>query len=799
METIFQDIRYGARMLIRNPGFTLIAVITLALGVGANTSIFGLVNALLLKPLPYQDSDRLVVAYSRTQNEPRGEVSYADLKDWREQNQSFSHLSAFTTQSVNLTGRAEPGRLIGGFVSADFFKLLAVDAAVGRSFTSKEDLPGAERVAIVNHLVWRDRFGSDPALIGQALILNGQSYTVIGVMPQGFRSPYSDVDVWTPIQNYPGFSIDRKSGFVGVIGRLKDGATIKSAQADLESIAGRLSRQYPDSNRDRGVAVFILQDLLVEGIRPSLLTLFRVVICVLLIACANVANLQLARATSRTQEFALRSALGASRWRITRQILTESLMLALMGAVLGSLIGWWGIDALRTEKSLNLLPNVVVDFDLVVFAFTMGATLLTGLIFGLIPAFRASRPDLNQDLKDGSKSAGVGRNRSRMGKTLVVAEIALSLGLLIAAGLMIRSFLKLQGVDPGFNPNNVLTLEYRGQRTKYTDAKQQLQYHEQILERVNALPGVVSAGLTAGMPQSGNLMWTNFTLPDRAAPPAGQEPRSQLNRVDRRYFQTMETPVLKGRNFNEQDRLDAPLSAVINQTMARRYWPGEDPIGRRIYLLDSKKEATIIGLVGDVKQFSLDEASTPQIYLAYEQEPYLFATLAVRTTNDAAAFSKAVRDAIWTVDADQPVWKVRTLEFLYQRSLAPQRFQMRLLFLFSMLALILAAIGIYGVMSYAVNQRTQEIGVRLALGARGEDILRLIIGQGMRLALLGAALGVLLSLGATRLMSQLLFDVEPLDPITFTLVPVVLLLVAFLACYLPARRASKVDPVTALR
>jgi len=799
MQSFWQDLRYGTRALLKAPGFTLTAILMLALGIGANTAIFSVVNAALLRPLAFKQPEQLMMVFSKTSGEARGSVSVPDLLDWRAQSQSFSQLSAVTPQSVNLTGRAEPGRVIGGFVSADFFKTLGVEPALGRAFLPGEDQAGAERVAIVNPVVWRDRFGADPGLVGQTLTLNGQLFTVVGIMPEGFRFPYSDIDVWMPVQFHPGYSLNRKSAAVEVIGRLKPGVTERQAQAEMETIAARLAQQYPETNKDRGVTLVNLQEMVVERLRPLLLVLLGAVGFVLLIACANVANLMLGRAVGRSKELALRAALGASRFRLVQQLLTESLMLSLAGGAAGLLIGVWGMDALAASGGIVLPFGVKVKLDPVVFGFTFGMTLLTGVLFGLLPALRFSRPDLNDALKEGGRSSGANLGRSRLRSALVVAQVALAIVLLTGAGLMVRSFVNYLRVDPGFDPKNLLTLEYRVPRNKYPEPKQQQQFHEQVVARVSALPGVESAATVMSVPHGAGIGESGFVLPDRAAPPEGQEPRAQVNRTDGNYFRAMRIPLLKGRVFSAQDQPDAPRAIVINQTMARRFWPNEDPIGKQVHLLSPDVQATVIGVVGDIKHFSLDEPELSQLYLAYAQRPDIFASLVVRTSGDALGFSNAVRGAIWSIDKDQPVWKVRTMEFLLDRSLGGQRFMVRLLGVFSLLALALAAVGIYGAMSYAVSQRTNEIGIRMALGAQTGDVLRMVIGQGMALAMTGVAIGLLAALGLTRLMANQLFGVSATDPLTFTGIALLLISVALLACYLPAQRAAKVDPMIALR
>ena len=803
MQTLWQDLRYGARMLLKQPGFTLVAILTLALGIGANTAIFSVVNAALLRSLPYDQADQLVAVFVRTQKDPREYVAWPDLLDWRAQNQSFAQLAAFVPQSVNLTARSgsqvEPGRVIGGFVSADFFPMLKVAAAQGRAFLPGEDSVGAAPVAVISYETWRDRFGADPHLLGQTLTLNNQPFTVVGVMPAGFRAPYSDIEMWLPIQYYPNFSLERKTASAGVFGRLKAGVSMQQAQTELDTIAARLAQQYPETNKERGVNLVGLQTLLNEQLKPALLVLFGAVGFVLLIACANVANLLLSRAVARARELALRAALGASRARLLRQLLTESLLLALASGVIGLLIGVWGMDALAANGAANLPPLFVVKLDSTVFGFTLCATLLTSLFFGLLPAWRFSQPDLNETLKEGGRSGGTNPARNRLRGLLVVAQVALSLVLLAGAGLMVRSFVNLLRVEPGFDPNNVLTLEYRVPRNKYPEPQQQWRFHEQVVARVQALPGVESAAAVMAIPHGGNAGGSGFTLPDRAASPTGQEPRAQTNRADSYYFHTMKIPVLQGRVFTAQDQTQTPPVVVINQTMARQYWPQGDAVGQQVHLLSPDLTATVIGVVGDIRHLSLDESAQPQVYLAYAQQPHIFASLVVRTRGDANSFANAVRGAIWSVDSEQPVWKVRTLEFLLQRSLGGQRFLLQLIGALAVLALVLAAVGIYGVIAYAVSQRTHEIGIRLALGAQPRNILQMVLGQGLKLALLGIACGVMTALALTRLMKTLLFGVGATDPLTFGAVALLLLLVVLLACWIPARRATKVDPLIALR
>jgi putative ABC transport system permease protein len=800
MESLLRDIRYAIRGLLRRPAFSGIIVLTLMIGIGANTAIFSVVNAVLLRPLPLEDARQLVMLFSKDSKNPRTWVTYPDLRDWQEQNRVFSDVAGFVPQSVNLTGTEEPTRVIGSFVTGNFFKTLKVVVAQGRSFSPDEDRIGAPRVVIVSHSTWTNRFGSDPNLLGKILTLNGQPFTVVGILPESFHFQISDSDVWMPLQYYPNFTQDRRQTTSAVVARLKPGININQAQAEMETIANRLGQQYKDTNSDRSVLVQPFQEVAVEGFGPLLWVLLAAVSFVLLIGCANVANLLLARAASRQKEFALRAALGASRAQLARQLIAETLVLALVGGALGLVAGVWATRLLVANSPSPLPPGVEAKVDLTVLLYTLGVSLITGLIFGLAPAVRFSRPDVQQTLKDGSRGAD---SQSRVRGLFVVTQLALSLMLLIGSALMIKSFLKLMKVEPGFNSANLLTMEYRLPRTRYPELPQQWNFHRQVTEQVRALPGVQSAAVILALPYSGNGGSISFVPLDGPQPAKGQEPQAQRNLADPSYFATMQVPLLKGRVFSDQDQAGQPPVAVINQTMARRYWPRDNPIGQSVRLLGDSiikdSTATIVGVVGDVKHYGLDDRSEPQIYVPYAQNPFIFATLVVRTEVEPTSMANAVRKAVWSVDKDQPVWKVRTLQSLIDLSIGPRRFTMWLLIGLATLALLLAAIGLYGVMSYTVTQCTHEFGIRMALGAGEFDILRLVLRRGMVLTIIGVATGLVAAFGLTRLLTSLLFDVKATDAFTFVAVPLSLIGVALLASYLPARRATKLNPLTALR
>ena len=802
---LWQDLRYGLRTLRKSPGFTVVAVLALALGIGADSAIFSVVNTVLLRPLPYQDPDRLVMVWEDATKAgyPRNTPAPANYIDWREQNQVFEGMAAIANISFNLTGDGEPERIDGRRVSASLFPLLGVEPHLGRVFLPEEDQPGANRAVIMSYGLWQRRFGSDPDITGKQLTLNGESFTVVGVMPPHFQFPSREDELWIPIAFGPNESATRGGHYLEVIARLKHGVTLQQAQAEMNTIAARLQQQYPESNTDVGATVISLHEQLVGDIKPALLVLLGAVGFVLLIACANVANLLLARAAVRQKEIALRIALGASRARLIRQFLTESLLLAAIGGVVGMLLALWGVNLLKAFIPENISQVKAITIDAYVLGFTLLVSLLTGLIFGLAPATQASNFNLNETLKEGGRDTAAGSRGKRLRSLLVIAEVAVSLVLLIGAGLLINSFLRLRSVDPGFRADNLLTMRIVLPRLKYPEQPQRTAFYAELLSRVEALPGVQAAAVTNWIPLVSQGDSVGFSIEGRPEPAAGQIPIAVTRVISPHYFSTMGIQLLQGRQFNEQDRADTPRTVVINETMARRYWPGEDPLGKRITTgspADPASWRTIVGVAQDVRQFQLNADPRPQIYLPYEQPVFFQPTnLVIRTGIEPLSLAATVRRTVWEIDRDQPVSNVRTMEDVLSESIARQRFSMLLLGIFAALALALAAVGLYGLMSYAVAQRTREIGIRMALGAQARDVLRLVVAQGLKLVLVGVVIGLVVAYMLTRLMSSLLFGVSATDPTTFIAISLMLLCVAVLASYIPARRATKVDPLVALR
>jgi putative ABC transport system permease protein len=799
MQILLQDLRYGARMLIKKPVFTIIAVITLALGIGANTAIFSVVNAVLLRTVPYHNSNRLVVLSAVVPSGDRDVLSVLEVQDFQTRMHSLEDLTAFQSQSVNLTGGERPDRVRGAFVSANFFKVFNLAPVVGRTFAEGEDRQGGAKLAVINERMWQERLNGARNLEAKSLILNGEPYSVIGVVPTSFKHPFdADVEVWLPAANFPGNNGKRDARFAFGFGHVKPGVQLSQAQAEAATIASQLAQAYPKENAGRGAKVELFREVMVVRVRPMLWLLFAAVGVILLIACANLANLLLARGLARQREIAVRAALGASRWRLIRQLLTETTLISLAGGAGGLLLAHWGLYALL-KLPQNFVRTEDAALDTRVLLFALGLSVLTGWLFGLVPALQLAKPELQSFLKEGARGSGEGARWNRVRGAFVVAQVALSLLLLVSAGLLIRSFDKLLHVDVGFKPERLLTLEYRLPRTKYREPAAQWQFHRHVIERIQEVPGVQSVSLVRGLPFSGNGATTAIVLPDRELPAPGTEPEVMFNTAMPNYFETIGIPFIKGRLFGPQDQLNSPPVLIINQTMAQRFWPDQDPLGKQVKFVEDGTTGTVVGVVGDAKHYWLDDESRPQMYNSYTQQPGFFATVVVRTTVEPMALSESVRQALWKVDADQPMWKVRTVEFLVNRSVADRKFLMALMGIFASLALVLTMIGLYGVISYLVNQRTQEIGIRMALGAQMGDILRMVLKQGMVLVLIGVALGLGAAWLMTRLMIRLLYQVSATDPLTFVSIALLLIVVALLACYLPARRATKVDPLVALR
>ena len=799
METLIHDLKYGVRMLMKKPVFTLIAVVTLALGIGANTAIFSVVNAVLLRALPYHKSDQLVVLSSTNAAGERQGLSFPEVQDFKGRMQTLEDLTAFQSQSVNVTGGDRPDRLRGAFVTSNFFKVFNLNPVLGRTFLDGEDRQGAERLVVVNERVWRERLKGEPNLAAQKLVLNGEPYSVIGVVTDKFKPPVDpEVEMWMPVSHFPGNPSEREARFLMAMGHLKDGAGMDQARSEAGLIAEQLAQAYPKESAGRGARVEALRELVVGRVRPMLWLLFAAVIVILLIACANLANLLLARGIARQREVAVRAALGASRWRLIKQLLTETTLIGLFGGVGGLLLAHWGLFALL-KLPQNFINPQDAALDTRVLLFALAISLITGWLFGLVPALQLARPQLQSFLREGTRGGGEGSRWNRVRGAFVVVQVALSLLLLVSAGLLLKSFDKLLRVDVGFKTERLLTLEYRLPRNKYGEVVNQSNFHHQVVDRMKEIPGVESASLVRALPFSGNGLTVEITLPDREPAPQGSQPEVLFNTAMPNYFETMGMPLLKGRSFGNEDKSNTPRVLVVNETMANRFWPNQDPLGKQIKFVRSGETATVIGVVGDAKQFWLDEEKIPQVFNTYSQDPGLFATAVVRTSVEPTSLTEPLRQAIWKVDPDQPMWKIRTVEFLVNRNTADRKFLMALMGIFATLALVLTIIGLYGVVSYLVNQRTQEIGIRMALGAQAADIMRMVLKQGMVMVLTGVALGLGASWMLTGLMSRLLYQVSATDPATFGGIALLLIAVALIACLIPARRATSVDPLKALR
>ncbi len=804
MDSLIQDLRYSARTLRKSPGFTLVAVLTLGLGIGANTAIFSVVNAVLLRPLPYRDPRRLVLVTERMPQFPQMMVAYADFLDWRAGSRSFEDLAVYNRyRNLSLTGDGEPERIPTAFVTANLFGVLGVRPALGRELRPADDLRGAGKVAVLSDGFWRRRFGADPRIVGREVTYDGERYTIVAVMPRGFAFA-AGVEQWVPIGPFIDdnwMSRNQHNGLVAV-GRLKPGVTLDGATADLAAVARRLEEAYHATNAKVGVAVHALSELAVGGIRPTLLALVGAVGFILLIACANLAHLTLARASRRRREVAIRGALGASAGRLARQCVTESVVLSLWGGALGLLIAWWGTGLLRTYGAGRVPRAMEIGVDGWVLAFTAGIALLTGLAFGLVPARQAGHSSVHDALKEGARSGDAGPGRARLRAALVAIEVALSFVLVIASGLLVRSIAILQRVNPGFEPSQVLTANIELAPGRYTPSGGAQIFFRQVLDRLRATPGVRYAGATSPMPFGLGGWQTGITVEGMPEPGPGQNPLIDAAKVSGDYFRAMGIPLQEGRFFSNLDDDRTEGVVIVNAAMARRFWPGRSAIGGRIHFGGPGSATpwmTVVGVVGDVKQGALEAEVRPTFYLSYLQQPVNGLTLVLRTTDTPERLVPALREAVRTVDPDQPIFGVETLQGLVADSEATRRFILSLFGLFAGLALVLAAVGTYGVMSSLVAQRTREMGVRIALGAGAPRVLGMVMGQGMGAVALGLVAGTMVALALMRGVAKLLYGVSATDPLTFAAASLLLAGVGALACYLPARRAARVDPVVALR
>ncbi len=805
---MFNDLKFAIRSLLKRPGFALVVIVTLSLGIGANTAIFSVVNAVLLSPLPYKDPERLMAVWAKSTNRnlTNQPVSFLNYTDWKEQNQSFEQLAAIRAESLSLTGQGEPERINGVRVTVNILSTLGVKPALGRDFLPEEGQPEKASAALIGYGLWQRRFGGDPNLIGQTLTLDAKPYTVIGVLPPwlkypGLMMPQTGADIWIPYLVSPSQNV-RTFANLRLVGRLKPGVTTAQAQTDVDVVARRLEQQYPRENSNVGIGMVSLQEQLVGNVRLALLILLGAVGLVLLIACVNVANLMLARAAGRRSETAVRAALGASRWRLVRQLLTECVLLSLAGGLAGILLAYAGIAWVKTLNVASLPRLEEISIDLKVLAFTLAASTVTGLIFGLLPSLQFSVIELNESLKGGRKGAGGGGHHRRWLRGLVMMEIALALVLLVGAGLLLRSFQRIIEADTGFNPRNVLTLNVPLPQTTYRDQQRQLQFYENALAKLNALPGVESASGIFKIPLVG-LATLGFSIEGKPLPP-GDKPNSDYRTITPDYFRTLGIPLRQGREFKERDKADAPDAVIINEELARRFFPGETAVGKRLQLAtEETRFREIVGVVGNVPLTNLDAPIDPAIYTPMAQNTWpqalRISAFAIRTRVEPRTLLAAIRKELHSIDSSLPVTQVQTMEEIVHNSLAQRRFNLILLMIFAAVAGVLAVVGIYGVMAYNVTQQTHELGIRLALGAQQSEILKMVIGDGAKLALAGVSIGLAGALALTRLMAGLLFGVSVTDPLTFVAIALALMAVSIAATLIPARRASRVNPIIALR
>jgi predicted permease len=812
METLWQETRYAWRMLLKKPGFTLTALLTLALGIGANTVMFSLVNAVILRKLPFKDPNRLVWVWSTRTDRDKAFFSIPNLIDYRDQNQTLEEIAAFGNWGANLTAAGDPERLQGIRISANAFQMLGVEAAAGRPLVAEDDQANQSRVVVLTHGLWRRRFGGDPGLIGKSITLNGDSYSVVGVLPPDFVIPNTDFEVAVPLRmEVDPRRSERGSNFLRVFARLKQGVTLQQARADLSAITDRLRQQYPDANgKFTAPVVLSLQDEIVGSYRTALLFLLGAVGLVLIIVCANLANLQLARASARHKDIAIRTALGATRAKLIRQMLLESLMLSLLGGAMGFFLAVWGRDFLLTFSPADLPRVREAGLDLRVLLFSLTVSVLTGIVFGLAPAIRATATSLGLDLKEGTGGSFNGRAGSRLRNSLVVAEIALSAMLLVGAGLFIKSFSRLQSISPGFEPENLLSARVSLPSSRYSKPEHLKLFYEKLEPRLADVPGVESVAAANALPLSAQNIRTEFIVAGRPPLRPSDTPAAQDRFVSPGYFRTMKIPIVRGRDFTAADDDHTAGVAIIDETLAARYWPHENPIGAHLLVSFVEKQKPldmeVVGVAGAVKHFELNEDPTPTFYAPLSQVPPIITanfannmSIVVRGSVATGNWSSLVRRELRAVDPDISASNLKTMKELVSTSIASRRFNSMLLTVFALAALLLASAGVYGVISFFVTQRTREIGLRVALGAQSTDVIRLIVGQGIRITALGIVAGLLGAFALTRLMSNLLYGVSTSDPITFATVAGLMIVVALLACYVPARRATKVDPLVALR
>jgi putative ABC transport system permease protein len=806
METLLNEIRHAIRSLVKHPGFTAVAVVTLAIGIGANTTIFSAVDALLLHPFSFPNQDRLVVAFeqNRAVGMVRGSVSPGNFVEWREQNQECEELVAIQQKSFDVSQGSQPERVPAYLVTHGFFEALGVSAARGRILLPDDSEPGREQVVVLKHSFWQQRFGGDPDIVGKSIDLNRKQFTIVGVMPADFNYPYNTGEMWTPLVFGQQERNDRGNHYLRVIGLLKPGVSVAQAHAGMNVIAQRAQQQFPDTNSGRDVNMVTITDDAVRGARTGVPIAMGAVVFVLLIACANVANLLLVRAVSRKRETALRLALGASRSRLMLQALTESALLGLLGGALGLLISVWAIDALARgipEGFSRFIPGWNrLGINFTVLAFTFGVSMIAGLLAGLAPVWHSTRTNLNDALKAGGRSDSAGSGHNRLKSVLIVSEVALTLVLLVGAGLLVRSFVEIQRADLGLQPENVLALQISLPRDSYDEQSKTLAFYEQLVARVGALPGVIKAGAVNIVPFSSVDSSSTFQIIGRPPFPSGEEPDAQIRVTTPEYFEAIGTGLRRGRLFTARDNAEATRVVVINEEFAKRFWPGQDPIGQRLNFGGGEKQTQqIIGVVANVTDDDLDNEVDPIAYSPHLQNPSPTMNLIIRGTHDPTHLAAATRSEVQALDPNLPVSNIKPLRQMIEERASPKRLMAYMMGIFGVVALLLASVGIYGVMSYAVTQRTREIGVRMALGAQALDVLKLVIRNGMTIALVGVALGLGGAFALTRLLASLLFKVTPTDVVTFAAVSISLIVVALIACYIPARRATKVDPLVALR